>query len=97
SAVAGSPFGTNVGVESVQSFDKAVKVRIFESQIIIENTQGLYIKSLQAFSTDGRLLKTYSVNSDQNAYIYHSLPKGAALLRVLGENGKTATYKTIIL
>ncbi|MDE6694465.1 MAG: fibronectin type III domain-containing protein, partial [Bacteroidales bacterium] len=97
SAVEGNRFGTNVGTESVQGFDKAIKVRVFESQIIIENNEGLYIKSLQAFSTDGRLLKTYPVNSDQNAYIYHNLPKGAALLRVLGENGKTATHKTIIL
>lgn len=88
---------SNVGNESVQSFDKAVKVRVFENQIIIENNDGLYIKSLQAFSVDGKLLRTYTVNSNQNAYIYHTLPKGAALLRVLGENGKTATYKTIIL
>lgn len=93
----GDPFGTNVGVESLQAFDKAVKVRVFENQIIIENPQGLYIKALQAFSTDGRLLRTYPVNAAQSAYIYHDLPKGAALLRVLGENGKTATYKTIIL
>lgn len=96
--VRGPSFSFNsVGVESMQDFDKAVKVRIFENQIIIENNQGLYIKSLQAFSVDGKLLRTYSVNSTQNAYIYHTLPKGAALLRVLGENGKTATYKTIIL
>ena len=95
--VEGNSFGTNVGVESVQGFDKSVKVRVFENQLIIENNEGFYIKSLQAFSTDGKLLKTYPVNSAQNAYIYHSLPKGAALLRVLGENGKTATYKTIIL
>lgn len=95
--VNGNPFGTNVGVESVQSFDKAVKVRVFEDQILIENNEELYIKSLQAFSVDGKLLKTYPVNSAQNVYIYHTLPKGAALLRVLGENGKTATYKTIIL
>ena len=95
--VNGPSFSATVGVESVQSFDKAVKVRVFENQIIIENNQGLYINSLQAFSVDGKLLKTYSVNSTQNAYIYHTLPKGAALLRVVGDNGKTATYKTIIL
>lgn len=94
----GTQFSTEVSsVESVSGFAQALKVRVSDNQIIVENPEHLYIKSLDVFSVNGKLLRSYSANTTENVFIYHDLQEGLALIRVVGPDNTSATYKAVIL
>lgn len=76
---------------------ESLRVRATADEIILENYTGEYVKEVQAFSTTGRLLAVFPVNSAADVRLAHRLPKGAVLLRAVSENGNTATFKVILL
>lgn len=93
-----SSFGTeSVAVEAATGFENAFTVRIANSQIIIRNIGGMFVKSVDVFSLDGRLQRSFAVNSTDNVMVYHNLNPGMALVRIIGEKGQTATYKVMVL
>ncbi len=97
SEIAESDFSTKESaIESVNGFN-GLKVRVSNNQIIVENPDNLYLKAIEVFAADGKLQRTYPVNSSENVFIYHDLQKGMALIRVIGADDETATYKAVIL
>lgn len=79
------------------NLNEALRVRVAADEIILENFTGEYVKELQAFSTTGRLLAVFPVNSAADVRLAHHLPKGAVLLRAVSARAWTATFKVIIL
>ncbi|MDE7101962.1 MAG: T9SS type A sorting domain-containing protein, partial [Bacteroidales bacterium] len=79
------------------NLNDALRVRVTADEIVLENHTGEYVKEMQAFSSTGRLLAVFPVNSAADARLAHRLPKGVVLLRAVSENGNTATFKVIIL
>lgn len=75
----------------------ALRVRVTADEIILENYTGEYVKELQAFSTTGRRLAVFPVNSSADVRLTHRLPQGAVLLRAISEGAGMATFKVIIL
>ena len=85
----------DVSLSSAQFADK-LRMRVDVNQIVIENTDGMYLKTLEVISVNGKRLKTYEIHSSDNVLIPHTLPFGPAVFRITGEDGRTAVYKLMI-
>lgn len=85
----------DVSLSSAQFADK-LRMRVDANQIEIGNADGVYIKTLEVISMDGKRLKTYTIHSSDNVLIPHTLPFGPAVFRITGEGGQTAVYKLMI-
>lgn len=90
------PYSSNSPFEEA-GLNGALRVRVTADEIVLENLTGEYVRELQAFSTAGRLLNVFAVNSSADVRLAHRLPQGAVLLRAVGENGRTATFKAIVM
>ncbi|MDE5762122.1 MAG: fibronectin type III domain-containing protein [Bacteroidales bacterium] len=85
----------HVSLSSAQFADK-LRMRVDANQIEIQNADGMYIKTLEVISMNGKRLKTYEIYSSDNVLIPHTLPFGPAVFRITGEGGETAVYKLMI-
>ena len=91
-----SEFSTANVSNSSAEFAENLRVRVDRNQIDIENPDGMYLKTMEVISVEGKRLKTYTINSSDNVFIPHTLPFGPAVFRITGEGGKTAVYKLMI-
>ena len=91
-----SEFSTANVANSSAEFAENLRVRVDRNQIDIDNPDGMYLKTMEVISVEGKRLKTYTINSSDNVFIPHTLPFGPAVFRITGEGGKTAVYKLMI-
>lgn len=59
------------------------------------NSDHTYIRKIEIYSEEGRLLQSYNVNSDENVVVNTNLNKGFVLVKVIG-NSDYGMYKLLI-
>ncbi|MDE5610365.1 MAG: fibronectin type III domain-containing protein, partial [Bacteroidales bacterium] len=96
SLVSGDEFTTAEASLSSTQFADKLRMRVNANQIEIENADGVYIKTLEVISMNGKRLKTYGIHSSDNVLIPHTLPFGPAVFRITGKGGETAVYKLMV-
>ena len=82
--------------ESVLGFGRALKVRAYQGQIIVENPSHLFIKALQLYTPEGKAMGYYDVNSTENVFVRTAAKSQILLVKVFGENGNQATFKVLV-
>ena len=81
--------------ESVLGFGRALDVRAYQGQIIVENPSHLFIKAIQLYTPEGKSLGYYDVNSTENVFVRTGAQSRILLVKVYGENGNQATFKVL--
>ena len=82
--------------ESVLGFGRALDVRAYQGQIIVENPSHLFIKALQLYTPEGKAMGYYDVNSTENVFVRTAAKSQILLVKVFGENGNQATFKVLV-
>jgi hypothetical protein len=59
------------------------------------NSEHTYVRKIEIYSEEGRLLQSYNVNSDENVVVNTNLNKGFVLVKVIG-NSDYGMYKLLI-
>lgn len=93
---AGEDFGSNVGNE-VRPYSEVLRVRANDRQIIVDNPENRYIKTINVYDMAGRRLKSYPVNDNGNLFVNTDLKQGVVLIEIIGSAQERMVAKTIIM
>lgn len=79
------------------SYAEALRIRANNRQIVVENPEGRYIRTIKVYDIAGRLLKSYPVDDRGNVFVNTDLEQGVVLIEVLGSASERAVSKTVIV
>lgn len=94
---ASATFSTEAtATESVNGFAGSIKVFAENHQLVVQNPEGQCIRALEVYSLDGKLLKTYSANTNENVFVVTDVMQQMVLVRVIGSANRYASYKVLL-
>lgn len=94
---ASATFSTEAtATESVNGFAGSLRVFAENHQLVVENPEGQFIRALEVYSLDGKLLETYSANTYENVFVVTDVMQRMVLVRVIGSVNRYATYKVLL-
>lgn len=94
---ASSSFSTKeTAIESVNGFAQSLKVFAENHQLVVENPERQYIRALEIYSLDGRLLETYVAETDENVFVVTDVMQQMVIVRVIGSANRHASYKVLL-
>lgn len=89
-------FSTAVGNER-NEYAQALRIRVNNRQIVVENPDSRYIKLIRVYDLKGRVLKTYPVNDTESVFVNTDLDQGMVIVEVIGSAGERASLKAVIM
>lgn len=94
---ASATFSTEAtAIESVNGFAGSLRVLAENHQLVVENPEGQFIRALEIYSLEGRLLRTYPTHTNDNVFVVTDVMQQMVIVRVIGSDNHYASYKVLL-
>lgn len=90
-------FKTGGTANAAQDYANGLDIRVNGRQIVVENTAGRFIKTLNVYSATGILLRTYAANTNGNVFIPTDLNQGMVIIEAVGSGAERFAVKAVIM